>query len=155
MIYWYLQTLSYDTNNKYIVTNMLAKLIFQDHTDQKSGLFTTNSQFQDFYRPEVLFFYDFRTLQDRWEPWMMTTMTRPMTTHRTLPTYSLTTTLCSTNISSCTLDVNHFQLWLDFLIFCHWNIHIKILKFTLYRIHFIGALWLLVCFFQQSWWRQA
>jgi len=31
--------LSYDTNNKHITTDVLAKLIFLEHTDQKSGLF--------------------------------------------------------------------------------------------------------------------
>ena len=31
--------LLYDANNKCIATNMLDKVIFQDHTDQKSGLF--------------------------------------------------------------------------------------------------------------------
>ena len=48
-----------DTNNNCISTNMLVKLIFQDNIGQKSGLFRTNSQFQDFYRPD--FFFIFRT----------------------------------------------------------------------------------------------
>ena len=37
--HFYLQRLSYDTNNMCITTNVLAKLIFQDHTNQKSDLF--------------------------------------------------------------------------------------------------------------------
>jgi len=35
----YLQRLLYYTNNKCIATNLLAKLIFQGHSGQKSGLF--------------------------------------------------------------------------------------------------------------------
>jgi len=31
---------------------MLAKLIFQDNTDQNQDYFRTNSLFQDFYKPE-------------------------------------------------------------------------------------------------------
>jgi len=40
----------YNTNSKCIVTNVLAKLIFQDHTNNQD-FFRTNSQFHDFYRP--------------------------------------------------------------------------------------------------------
>jgi len=40
--------LLYDTNSKCIATNVLAKLNFQEYTDQKSGLFQDQ---QDFYRP--------------------------------------------------------------------------------------------------------
>jgi len=40
---------------------MLAKLIFQDNTDQNQDYFRTNSLFQDFYRPE--FFSLFMTFQ--------------------------------------------------------------------------------------------
>jgi len=56
-------------SSKCIATNVLAKLIFQDHTDQNQDFFRTNSQFQDFYRPEFSFF---RTVQDPKEPcWLL------------------------------------------------------------------------------------
>ena len=56
-----------DTNNKCVASNMLAKLIFQDHLDQKLGLFRDHSQFQDLYKPDFLSSF-FRTLQDQCEP---------------------------------------------------------------------------------------
>jgi len=40
-----LQRLLFDTNNKYIPTNVLAKLIFQISSDQNQNFFRTNSQF--------------------------------------------------------------------------------------------------------------
>jgi len=63
----YLQRLLYDTctNNECITTNILAKLIFQDHTDQKSGLFRDQQPIQEFYRPRFFFGFSgpFGTLQ--------------------------------------------------------------------------------------------
>jgi len=60
-----------DTNNKYTATNVLAKLIFQDHTDQDEDFFRTDSKFQDFYRSE--FFSSFSGLcRTRLNPGMCT-----------------------------------------------------------------------------------
>ena len=44
-MYDLLQRLLFDTNNKYIPTNVLAKLIFQISSDQNQNFFRTNSQF--------------------------------------------------------------------------------------------------------------
>jgi len=54
----YLQRLLYDTNNKYVATNVLTKLIFQDRNDWKIRTFpgpvanfrtsTDPNDFQDF-----------------------------------------------------------------------------------------------------------
>jgi len=49
--------LLYDPNNKCVITHMLAKLTFQDHTDQKSGLFQDQYPITGFNRPEILFFF--------------------------------------------------------------------------------------------------
>jgi len=52
-----------DANKKRIATNVLAKLIFQDHTDQKSEFFS---------EPTANFmtlFSFFKTMQELWEKW--------------------------------------------------------------------------------------
>ena len=75
----YLHRLLDDTNIKCIATNMLAKLIFQDHVDQKSGLFQdqSNSQFRDFCMPN--FFIAF---------WKFSGPIGPGTLQKTLVIYS-------------------------------------------------------------------
>jgi len=64
----YLRRLLHHTNNKCITTNVLAKLIFQDHANHKSGLFGTNMIIANFRTSTGLIFSRFlglfRTLQD-------------------------------------------------------------------------------------------